>query len=183
MAALDIARAVESFNASHGSMRLPTRIGLSFGEMSFGHVGGAGHFEYRPVGDTVNVSSRIEGLNKPLGTKILAAGEVLGGVEGLKTRELGSFVLAGKSRPVTIHEMLCRSEEAKAVLDDLCGIFGRGLEAYRLRDWEGAGRWFRKVLDLRNGDGPARFYVALCERLEGRPPDEAWDGSISMGKG
>ncbi len=158
LAALDIARAVESFNASHGSMRLPTRIGLSFGEMSFGHVGGAGHFEYRPVGDTVNVSSRIEGLNKPLGTKILAAEEVVGGVEGLKTRELGSFVLAGKSRPVTIHELLCRSEEAEPLVDDLCGLFGRGLEAYGSRDWDGAGRWFRKVLELRDADGPARFY-------------------------
>lgn len=183
LAALDIARAVETFNASHGSMRLPTRIGLSFGEMSFGHVGGAGHFEYRPVGDTVNVSSRIEGLNKALGTKILAAGEVLGGVEGLKTRELGSFVLAGKSKPVTIHELLCRSEETGALVHDLCGLFGRGLEAYRVRDWEGAGRWFRKVLGLHDGDGPARFYIALCEGFQARPPDGAWDGSIRMGKG
>lgn len=183
LAALDIARAVETFNASHGSMRLPTRIGLSFGEMSFGHVGGAGHFEYRPVGDTVNVSSRIEGLNKALGTKILAAGEVLGGVEGVKTRELGSFVLAGKSKPVTIHELVCRSEEAEAFVDDLCGLFAHGLGAYRSRDWDGAGRWFQKVLELRDADGPARFYVAQCTRLAAEPPDDAWDGSISMGKG
>lgn len=183
LAALDIARAVDRFNQAHDSMRLPTRIGLSFGPMSFGHIGGADHYEYRPVGDTVNMASRIEGLNKALSTRILVAENVLDEVIGLRARELGRFLLAGKSVPVTVHELLCHTTESSALLNDLCDAFGRGLEAYRKRDWESARFWLEKTLAYREDDGPARFYLSLCAQLVGQPPEEAWDGSIAMGKG
>lgn len=183
LAAIDIARAVECFNETHASMRLPTRIGLSFGQMSFGHIGGADHFEYRPVGDTVNVAARIEALNKALGTRILVAEEVLGQLDCLKSREIGTFVLAGKTNPVTIHELLCCAAESNAFVDDLCDSFSRGLSDYRNREGESALRWFRKVLELRDEDGPARFYFTLCDRLAAQAPDDAWDGSVTMGKG
>ena len=42
-----------------------------------GHAGGGGHFVYSIVGDCANTASRIEGLNKKLGTQILAASGVV----------------------------------------------------------------------------------------------------------
>ncbi len=183
LAALDIAHAVDRFNASHAPMRLPTRIGVSFGPMSFGHIGGANHFEYRPVGDTVNIASRIEGLNKILGTRILVTEGVLSGLRGFRARELGSFLLAGKSMPVTIFELLGLDGESSPFMEDGCEAFARGLEAYRRRDWMNAARWFEQLLDRWPEDGPSRFYLSLCARFALENPDEDWDGSIRTEKG
>ena len=104
--ALAVAAAVERFNAQPGRPQLPTRIGLHSGTIRLGTIGGAGHLEFRAVGDIVNTASRIEGLNKQLGTRILVSGDTLAETDGLRTRELGTFLLAGKSTPLVIHELL-----------------------------------------------------------------------------
>ena len=72
----------------------------AFGRLLLGSVGAMDHYEYRAVGDIVNTATRLEGLNKHLGTRILVSADVLQGLDGLLTRELGAFLLAGKSRPV-----------------------------------------------------------------------------------
>ena len=87
---------------------MPTRIGLHSGRMVLGHVGAMDHYEYRAVGDIVNTAARIEGLNKRFRTRILASDDVLVGLDDFLTRRLGTFVLAGKSKPLVIHELICR---------------------------------------------------------------------------
>ena len=107
LAALEIAAAVERFNAAgSGRPALPTRFGLTSGEMLFGTVGASGHYEYRAVGDIVNTASRIQGLNKVLGTRLLASEETVRGLDDIVARPLGSFLLVGKAKPVSIVELL-----------------------------------------------------------------------------
>ena len=111
VAAIDIADRVRRFNETPRPLRLPTRIGLHAGDMFLGSVGAFNHYEYRPTGDMVNTASRIEGLNKYLGTGILASEEVSDQLAGFVFRELGQFLLAGKSKPVLIRELICRDGE------------------------------------------------------------------------
>ena len=82
-AALQIDRETRRFSDRHDPLRLPTRIGLNAGWVTLGHVGGAGRFTYTVVGDAVNTASRIEQLNKHLGTRILATRAVVEGVSEL----------------------------------------------------------------------------------------------------
>ena len=114
LAALDIASAVDRFNAASGRLALPTRIGLHSGQLLLGSVGAMDHYEYRAVGDIVNTATRLEGLNKHLGTRLLVSADVLQGLEGLMSRELGAFLLAGKSRPIVVHELIARAADATA---------------------------------------------------------------------
>ena len=107
-AALQIFESIEKFNQKYPERPLPTRIGLHFGQMLMGNVGAEGHFEYAPVGDIVNATQRVEALNKKLGTKLLASEELIEGTSGIMSRKLGSFLLAGKSNPLVIHELLVR---------------------------------------------------------------------------
>jgi adenylate cyclase len=86
LAALEIVSAVQQFNVASETMRLPTRIGLHCGHMLLGSVGAGAHYEYRAVGDIVITATRIEGLNKLLGTRILVSEEGLSQVEGFLTR-------------------------------------------------------------------------------------------------
>ena len=113
------------FNRANRTSQLPTRIGLHTGQMMVGNIGAIDRYEYNPIGDIVNTASRIEGLNRHLGTRILASREVLYGLDEFLTRDLGEFVLAGKSKPVAVYELVCRKEEAvRTAKDALCDFSG-----------------------------------------------------------
>ena len=124
-AALGIQEAVARFNRSSGTRHLATRIGLHCGYVSLGNIGAKGRFEYRPVGDCVNTSSRIEGFNKYLGTQVLASKDILERIEGFLARDVGEFVLSGKSKPIVIHELLSHADDAGSDRKDLCAVFCR----------------------------------------------------------
>ncbi|HXZ29523.1 MAG TPA: adenylate/guanylate cyclase domain-containing protein [Terriglobales bacterium] len=79
-AALQISKRVRAVNhlfAATGVPALKIGIGVHAGEVVVGSIGSPKHkLEYTVIGDPVNLSSRIEGLNKQLGTEILISDEV-----------------------------------------------------------------------------------------------------------
>lgn len=182
-AALQIVEAVEKFNQQHRHSRLPTRIGLHFGYILMGNIGAGSHFEYAPVGDIVNTASRIEGLNKHLGTNILASEEVVTGLKEIATRNIGNFLLPGKSKPVVIHELLVSRDgilekEKKA----LCDLFSRGLACFREERWDDAIAIFLECRALTTDDGPTLFYLNLCRKYQKNPPEPEWKGVVHIDK-
>ena len=181
LAALEIAAAVERFNAADsGRPALPTRFGLASGDMLFGTVGASGHYEYRAVGDIVNTASRIQGLNKVLGTRVLASDETVRGLDDVVTRPLGSFLLVGKAKPVSIVELLSLQHDVDHDLLDRCARFRAALEAYTSRRWHDAAAGFVELLESHPGDGAARFYAAQCQRLLVEPVEADWSPTIRI---
>jgi adenylate cyclase len=180
LAALEIASAVQRFNDAAGARQLPTRIALHCGHMLLGSVGAGAHYEYRPVGDIVITATRIEGLNKVLGTQILVSEEGLKHVDGFLTRELGEFLFVGKSNPLMVYELLSRLDEANSQRRGLCADFAVALAAFRMRRWVEAIEQFEKCITHYGGDGPSSFYKTLCEQYRENPPGEAWDGIVRL---
>ncbi len=180
LAALDIGSAVHRFKQSSDTLQLPTRIGLHSGHMSLGTIGAIDHYEYRAVGDIVNTASRIEGLNRYLGTRILVSEEVLYDLDGFLTRECGKFLLVGKSQPIVVHELICRKEESNEQQRRLFAMFAEALSAYRRQTWEEAIQIFHKAMKTYTEDGPSIFYSKLCEEYKENPPGELWDGVVDM---
>jgi adenylate cyclase len=181
-AALDIVRAVEQFNQPLDDRQLPIRIGMHSGYISLGNVGAMDHFEYRPVGDIVNTASRMEGLNKFLSTQILVSAEVLDQLDGFCKRQLGKFILAGKSKPVEVCELICKAEEVREEQKSLCRVFARGIDAYQRQSWGEAIDFFNEAMKLDHIDGPSRFFLALCEKYRADPPATDWDGTVFLNK-
>ena len=179
-AALEIAHAVEQFNQSLKARHFSIRIGLHSGYISLGNVGAMGHYEYRAVGDIVNTASRMEGLNKYLGTHILVSEEVVDQLDGFLIRPLGKFVLAGKSKPVEINELICKSESSSEKHKKLCSLFARGVDAFQKRSWEESIAFFNAALTIDPKDDPSLFYLALSEDHRGDPPAADWDGTIYL---
>ncbi|MEW8508674.1 MAG: adenylate/guanylate cyclase domain-containing protein [Candidatus Thiodiazotropha sp.] len=155
-AGLAINRALEESNLEP---KLFTRIGLHAGELVMSHVGAIDHFEYRAVGDMVNTTSRIENLNKLLGTSILASGAVVDGLKGIATREVGQFVVAGKQLPITIHEVAAMRDEVSPQLSRLHADFANALADWMHGDRESAYEKFKRILDEHPGDGPSLYYM------------------------
>jgi len=179
-AALEISSAMREFRQSHEEMALPTRIGLHSGEIVLGNIGAAQHFEYRPVGDIVNTATRIEGLNKYLGTRILVSQEVCSIENGFLTRDLGVFLLAGKTKPVHVHELVAPLEDSTHRQQACCARFTEGIEAFRRQSWDEASRIFNETLKIHERDGPSLFYLNLCVRYSQSPPGDSWDGVVHM---
>ena len=88
-------------------------------------------------------------------------------------REVGSFLLRGKSRPVRILELLDRRAEAQPHLIDLCNRFHEGLQLLGEGDDAGALSRFRTILSEVPGDGPTAFLIECLQSGRERR-DGAW---------
>ena len=80
----------------------------SSGPLFLGNIGAGAHYEYGVTGDTVTTASRLDGLNKYLGTNILVSDEVIRDLDNFLAREIGIFLMKGKTQPIVAHELICR---------------------------------------------------------------------------
>lgn len=171
-AALELQTAVDAHNAT-APHALATRFGLHYGRLVLGNVGASQRLEYRAVGDTVNTASRIQALNKALGTQRLISESVRANTTAapLRTRDVGRFILAGRERPLRLFELLNPAGGDRA--QDLVA-FEDALRLFEAGDVDRARRAFAALLQATPEDGAARFYLARCELA-------LHDGSITAG--
>jgi adenylate cyclase len=165
----------------HGKPVLDIGIGLHTGIASVGNMGSALRYGYTAMGDTVNLSSRLEGLNKEYGTRILISEATYVALPPGKmmTRELDMIRVKGKLQPVTIHEIL-NVQAARNGGAELVEIFARGRAAYKIRDWLAAKVAFEEALHRWPEDGPSRVFLTRCEDYLAGGPAADWDGVYVM---
>lgn len=88
----------------HAPSDFQTGTGLHSGEVVIGNVGSSDKMEFTVLGDTVNLASRLESLNKEHKTKLLlseATFEIIGGA--IDTLYLGTVSVRGKSVPMKLY--------------------------------------------------------------------------------
>lgn len=168
-ACLAILDAAGRFNRSSPGCGLPTRIGVDFGPIVLTHVGAHERYEYRAIGDTVNVSSRLEELNKVLGTRLLVSEPLAHGVEGFVFRDLGPFVLRGKRSPVRVLELLAERSHASREQVLLCRRFAIARDMYEAGRLDEARLQFSALRAAFPHDGPTRFFLQRCFAGEREP--------------
>lgn len=86
-----------------------TRIGVHSGEVIVGNFGGKTIFDYRALGDAVNIASRLESANKYLGTLLCVSEATLAGCPAIAVRPIGQLLVKGKSIPLNVFEPLSAS--------------------------------------------------------------------------
>jgi adenylate cyclase len=170
-----------------GRPHLDIGIGINTGGASVGNMGSSLRYGYTALGDTVNLSSRLEGLNKDYGTHIIVNESTFTAASsaGFVFRELDLIRVKGKKLPVTIYELVGRvgetsdygtPEAAQSRLED----FRNARELYRLRKWDAAQKAFETILAAWDGDGPSRAYWKRCQEYLFDEPPSGWDGVFTM---
>jgi adenylate cyclase len=167
--------------------QLDIGIGLNSGVASVGNMGSALRYGYTALGDTVNLSSRLEGLNKDYGTHIIVNETTYAAAQKAEFvyRELDLIRVKGKTHPVMIYELIGRAGEESAYgsfadLQLRLDQFSRGRNLYRARQWEEAQRVFQIMIDKWPDDGPARTYWKRCQEYLFDEPPSGWDGVFTM---
>src|ERR1051325_8960661 len=179
-AALKLRDQPVSFVAGGKDRVLFTRIGLHTGEANVGNFGSATRFDYTALGESINLASRMEGLNKHLGTQVLMTGETHAAVsDQLLTRPLGSFQLKGFEKPVEVFELVGLLEQAEASRE-WRELFAQALALYKAQDLSTAKLLFSQVLHLRPEDGPSKFYIGRIEEIDTEKMVLEWGGHTRM---
>ena len=158
-AALACCALVEQFAHPLPGARFHTRIGLHLGEIVLGDLRAGQRFEYAGMGDALNTAARIEALNKPLGTYVLASEPILQALGGMVlSRRLGWHRLRGKEETLQLGEILALYEHSTAAQYALCSSFEIALQAFEKRQWIAAQASFRGLLMRFPDDGPGQFF-------------------------
>ncbi len=87
-----------------------TRIGVHCGEVIVGNFGGSNIFDYRALGDPVNTASRLESVNKHLGTHLCVSEAIASQCPDVEMRPVGRLVLKGKTQPLKVFEPAVSTE-------------------------------------------------------------------------
>ncbi|MFH0702316.1 MAG: adenylate/guanylate cyclase domain-containing protein [bacterium] len=107
LTAIDMIKALDKLNEKwkkEGRSILNMGIGINTGEMVVGHLGAKKMVNYTVFGDSVNLASRLESLNKEYETQIIIGESTYNEVKNIVDAAfLGEVKIKGKHKPVKIY--------------------------------------------------------------------------------
>lgn len=150
-----------------GFPELHTRMGLASGHMVVGNMGSVKRFDYTMMGSDVNLASRLEGVNKVYGTKILIADGTRRQLPpDMVCREIDTVMVVGQKTPVTVWEP-CLTPEI------WFETYADALNLYRKGDFERALEMFLSIPE----DAPAMEMSRRCRNFIEKGAPENWSGT------
>jgi adenylate cyclase len=142
-----------------------------------GNLGTQSRSDYTAIGDPVNIASRLEGMNKLFGTKIIISESTYYSAgDSIITRELDLVTAKGTSVPIRIYELVAVEKDISSIQRQKINLFEQGVKKYREKRWDEAKEYFRKAESIEQGDKPSKLYIDRCENFKAQSPPEDWAG-------
>jgi len=171
---------------AEGKPELNTRFGINSGEVSVGNMGSSDRMNYTVLGDSVNLASRLEAINKYYGTVIIVGENTY---DVVKTqfcfRPIDVVAVKGKTRGVKIYQLLAASSAEPEIAprqDDLKSqeLTGKGFDAYINRNFQLALELYTELIKEFPNDPIGEMYIERCKDYLKTPPPADWDGVTHM---
>lgn len=132
-------KALKALQVNWVNANLPVfraRFALCSGPVLAGNSGSNDRFQYTVLGDSVNLASRLEGLNKVFGTSILIDGTIQSRVKStFLTRKLGTVQVKGKSNSSIVFQLVGDHQSCSTEVVNLCEIFTQAVEHYEAAEF------------------------------------------------
>jgi len=153
------------------------RMALATGDTLIGTIGSATTKSFTVIGDTVNIASRLEGVNKVYGTDLIINEDCYRLAErDIEAREIDFVTVYGKTEPVRIYELLSKMGQLDPKTAELRNAFAIALQLYREQKWTEAEKEFRNCLAIRKNDGPSLEFLTRIATFVRTPPPQNWNG-------
>lgn len=165
-------------------------VGVNTGPAILGRVGAERMISYTAIGDSINLSARIESLNKLYGTCILISDKTHDRLmkeprrfrPDIFIREVDKVKVYGKNKSTFLFELVDLKEHIDMKAREGYEWFDMGLAAYRKGFWHKAEQYFRFAQKRLGPDQVCKTYIERCKHFAISPPVGRWDGSISLNK-
>ena len=153
------------------------RMALATGDALIGTIGSETTKSFTVIGDTVNIASRLEGVNKIYGTDLIINEDCYRLAERhVEVREIDFVNVYGKTEPVRIYELLSKIGELPSITLQLCDAYAIALQLYREQKWTEAEKAFQKCLEISRNDGPSIEFLTRIATFARTPPPKEWNG-------
>jgi adenylate cyclase len=106
-AAIEISRFGQAFSEDQNAGGVQfghTRVGVHTGIAFVGNVGARQRLQYTALGDVLNTASRLESLNKAIGTCVCVSGDIVKKLERHHCRPVGAFIVKGRREATEVFE-------------------------------------------------------------------------------
>ncbi|WP_027720561.1 adenylate/guanylate cyclase domain-containing protein [Maridesulfovibrio zosterae] len=191
LAALQCRDLLKKFNSECKNNNEPvllTRFGIHTGDAIVGNIGSSDRMDYTAIGASVNIASRLEGLNKFFGTEILVSETTMKETGDIfQFRFAGKVVPKGTSVALGVYELLGTRCDSSKEFEPYAVA---PLVVTQVNEWEFAfaallrGEFYKSASALSSyiekygPDSLVNYYLTLAQKYVSNPPDESWLGEI-----
>lgn len=150
-------------------------IGINSGAARVGNIGSAQKFKYGPLGNTVNLASRVQGASKYLKATLLVTEATRNHLdEGFATRKLCQVRVINIENPVALYELVGAVSPNWAELKD---TYEQALACFEKKEFLQTAHLLGKLLPKHPSDGPTQALLSravTCLLEEPKDFDAVW---------
>ncbi|MBC8311066.1 MAG: adenylate/guanylate cyclase domain-containing protein [Candidatus Marinimicrobia bacterium] len=162
------------------------RIGVNCGELVTGNMGSDMRMNYTMMGDTVNLTARLESGAKQYGIETQVGSKIYEITKDRFTyRMLDYAVVKGRTEPERTFELISEKGKEPEVYKKLIPVWDQAIELYTNQKWDDAIKKFEECDKLEEDyigrpTTPCKVYISRCEVFKENSPGKDWNGAFKL---